>query len=81
MSEVQKRCGMDKQQSAMMLTALEQIMVEEAIELNSVELQGLGTFVSAKHPEYISEDPQTGAMTLYPPRYSYRFQSAIELNR
>lgn len=77
MSEVQRRCGMDRQQGAMMLAALEHLLVEEAIALNPVELDGLGTFVSSKHPEYIQEDPHTGASTLFPPRYTYRFQSAV----
>jgi len=79
MNEVQKRCGMDRQQCAMLLSALERLLVDEAIELNPVELEGLGTFVSTKHPEYIQEDPHTGATTLFPPRYSYRFQSSVEL--
>jgi len=79
MNEVQKRSGADKHQCAMLLSALEHLLVEEAIELNAVELQGLGTFVATKHPEYISEDAESGAVTMFPPRYSYRFQNAVEL--
>lgn len=79
MNEVQKGCGMDRQQCAMLLSSLQHLLSEEAIALNPVELEGLGTFVSTKHPEYIQEDPQTGATTLFPPRYSYRFQSSVEL--
>jgi len=79
MSEVQRYCGLDRQQSAMLLSAFEQLLVDEAIELNPVEVEGLGTFVSTKHPEYIQEDPHTGASTLFPPRYTYRFQSSIAL--
>lgn len=79
MSEVQKLSGTDRQQAAMMLSALEHLMADEAIALNPIEFEGLGAFISSKHPEYIQEDSHTGAVVLYPPRYSYRFQSFVEI--
>lgn len=79
MNEVQKRCGMDKHQCAMLLSAFQHVLVKEAIELHPVQLDGLGTFAASKHPEYVAEDPETGNVVMYPPRYSYRFQSTIQL--
>lgn len=79
MAEVQKRAGIDRQQGAMLLQAFERVLVREAIDLNTVHLEGLGDFIATKHPEYIQENAETGEVVMYPPRYSYRFQSEVKL--
>lgn len=56
----------------MLLSALEHLMAEAAIDLTPVEFEDLGTFIASKHPEYVSEDPVTGEVKMFPPRYSYR---------
>lgn len=71
---VQKSCHIDQQQCTTLLTALCRMMAQAGVEQVPVTLKGLGTFASHKHPEYISEDPHTGKMTLFPPRISYRMQ-------
>lgn len=75
---VQKACRADGQQCSMLLNALCRLMSQAAVEQVPVTLQGLGTFVSHKHPEYIQDDPQTGRQTLYPPRITYRMQNEQE---
>jgi len=72
---VQKSCHLEHQQCDMLLNALSKLMAKAGVEQIPVTLQGLGTFTSHKHPEYIKEDPETGLQTLYPPRISYRMQS------
>lgn len=79
LNEVQKRSSLDRQHCSMLLKALTKVMVEEAIEQRTVSLDGLGQFISAKHPEYIQENPETGETIMYPPRYSYRFHSEVKL--
>ena len=78
-NDLQRRSGLDRQQCAMLLKALVGVMTREAIDLNEVHLEGVGTFVSTKHPEYIDENVATGQSVLYPPRISYRFQSEMKL--
>lgn len=73
-SELQKTCHMDHHQCATLLSALQKLMVQAAIDQIPVTVHGLGTFTSHKHPEYIQEDEQTGQQTLFPPRISYRMQ-------
>ena len=71
---LQKTCQIDSQQCSMLLNALCKLMAQAGVEQVPVTLQGLGTFISHKHPEYIEENPQTGLQTLYPPRITYRMQ-------
>ena len=77
MQEVQRRTRLDAQQCGLLLTSLQRVLADEAIARRAVELEGLGRFVSHKHPEYVAEDGTTGELMLYPPRISYRFQSYI----
>lgn len=83
LSDVQKACHLDSQHCSMFLNALCRLMAQAAVEQVAVTLDGLGTFISHKHPEYIQEDPLTGQQTLYPPRITYRMhaeQPSDELN-
>lgn len=79
LGEVQKKCNLDKPTCSALLAAMEKLMVEEAVSLVTVEMEGLGQFVSSKHPEFIQENPVSGEVVLYPPRITYRFQSQVEL--
>lgn len=72
LSEVQKSCHLEFPQCLSLNDNLQKMLGKAAVEQIPVRLKGLGVFVSHKHPEYIQEDSQTGAMTLYPPRISYR---------
>lgn len=73
--EVQKSCHAESSQCVMLLNNLQKVLANAAVEQIPVIIEDLGVFTSHKHPEYIQEDAQTGAMTLYPPRISYRMQS------
>ena len=75
LNEVQKTCHADQHLCATLLGALQKLMLQAAIDQIPVTVQGLGTFTSYKHPEYIQEDEQTGEQTLFPPRISYRMQA------
>jgi nucleoid DNA-binding protein len=78
-SEVQKESGLDRQTCASLLAATARLLAEQATELETVCLDGLGQLVPTKHPEYEAEDPVTHAETLYPPRITYHFQSQVKL--
>lgn len=81
LAEVQKRSGLDKHTCAALLSAAEKLLVEKAVDLVPVELEGIGVFVSTKHPEFIQENQDTGETVLYPPRITYRLQSHVDLNQ
>lgn len=72
MNEIQKMARLDRHQTSALLNSLEKILADEAIDQNSVQLDGLGTFISHKHPEYIQDNNQTGEAILYPPRITCR---------
>lgn len=81
LAELQKQSKMDKQQVSALVSALEKVLSEEAISGNVVEIDGLGQFISHKHPEYVKNNEATGETILYPPRISYRFNSSIKLEK
>ena len=79
LTEIHKKTKLDKQQVSALVSALEHILVEEAISGQIVEIEGLGQFISHKHPEFIKTNEETGETLLYPPRISYRFNSSVKL--
>lgn len=79
MSEVQQRCGLDRQACSTLMTAAIKLMAEQATEQIPVEWQGIGQFVATKHPEYVQEDSESGFQTIYPPRITYRLQSEAKV--
>ena len=81
LSEIHKQSKLDKQQVSALINAMLKIMAEEAISGNVVEIDGLGQFVSHKHPEFIKNNEETGEVTLFPPRISYRFNSSIKIDK
>lgn len=81
LTEVQKKSKLDKQQVSALVSALNHVLSEEAITGHTVEIEGLGQFISHKHPEYIQTNDETGEIVLLPPRISYRFNSFIKLSK
>lgn len=73
--EVQKSCQLDMPTCLSLMGSLQKMLAKAAIDQVPVYLRGLGVFNSHKHPEYVQENQQTGIMTLYPPRISFRMQS------
>lgn len=72
---MQKSCHIEMPRCLMLMGCLQKMLGNAAVDQAAVVLSGLGVFTSHKHPEYVQEDPQTGAMTLFPPRITYHFQS------
>lgn len=75
MSELQKTSHLDRHQCAMLLKTFENVLVDEALSMNNVEIEGFGQFEARKHPEYVHENSATGEVVLYPPRITYRFRA------
>jgi nucleoid-associated protein YgaU len=75
-AEVQRLSGLDKATCSLLLSGLERVFQEEVIHLTAIALEGLGTFVPHKHPEYLQDDVASGQVMLYPPRITCRFQPA-----
>lgn len=73
--EVQKSCHIEMPRCLMLMGCLQKMLGNAAVDQVPVVLSGLGVFTSHKHPEYVQEHPQTGAMTLFPPRITYHIQS------
>lgn len=71
-SEVQRRSRLDKHEVASLLTALERVLTDAALDQQPVSLGSLGTFSSHKHPEYVQENAETGETLLCPPRITCR---------
>lgn len=79
LTELHKKSKLDKSQVSALVSALNRIIAEETIVGNAVEINGLGQFISHKHPEYVKPNEKTGESVLYPPRISCRFISSIKL--
>ena len=79
LSEIHKKSKLDKSQVSALVSALIRLIAEEAVAGNSVEIDGLGQFVSHRHPQYVKTNEETGETILYPPRISCRFNSSIKL--
>ncbi len=73
--EVQKSCHIEMPRCLMLMGCLQKMLGNAAVDQIAVVLSGLGVFTSHKHPEYVQENPETGIMTLYPPRITYHLQS------
>ena len=75
--ELQKSCHVEMPLCMQLISQLQKVLAKAAVDQLPVTLPDLGTFTSHKHPEYVQEDPQTGAMTLYPPRITNRMQTEM----
>ena len=74
-SELQKRTGIDKGRINTLLKSTNEVLREQCININSVELKGIGEFVPKKRIEYIHTNKNNGKVTLYPPRIAVRFKT------
>jgi nucleoid DNA-binding protein/nucleoid-associated protein YgaU len=73
-AEVQRLSGLDKATCSLLWSGLERVFREEVIHGVTIDVEGLGTFLPHKHPEYLQDDPATGQVLLYPPRITCRFR-------
>lgn len=71
--ELQKRTGLDKSRLNALLKSTREVLCEQAINLNQVELEGVGLLEPKKKLEFIHEDRHTGEQILYPPRLVLHF--------
>jgi Bacterial DNA-binding protein. len=71
--ELQKRSGLDKSRLNKLVKSMEDVLREQAINLNEVEIDGLGRFESHKRLEFVHEERDSGRKTLYPPRIVLHF--------
>lgn len=71
--ELQKRTGLDKSRLNLLMKTTQDIIRMQAINLNVVDLDGLGRFEPHKRLEFIHEEAGSGRTTLYPPRIVLRF--------
>ncbi|MEG0949143.1 MAG: HU family DNA-binding protein [Bacteroidales bacterium] len=78
--ELQKRTGLDKSRLNLLLKTTEEVMREQAINLNTVSLDGLGCLEPRKRLEFVHEEIQTGKKTLYPPRIVLHFTPDMALS-
>lgn len=81
LQELQKRSGLDRNRLQELLKATENVIQEQAVNLNSVSLDGLGTFEPRKRLEFIHENRETGEQILYPPRIVIHFTPALKLSQ
>lgn len=72
--ELQKRTGLDKNRLNLLMKTTQDIIRMQAINLNAVELDGLGRFESYKRLEFVHEEAASGRTILYPPRIVLRFK-------
>ncbi|MEG1586076.1 MAG: HU family DNA-binding protein [Bacteroidales bacterium] len=72
-NELQKRTGLDKSRLNLLLKTMEEVMREQAINQNTIQLDGLGVFEPRKRLEFVHEDVTTGRCVLYPPRIVVHF--------
>jgi nucleoid DNA-binding protein/nucleoid-associated protein YgaU len=75
-AEVQRLSGLDKATCSVLWSGLERVFREEVIHGVTIDIEGLGTFLPHKHPEYLQDDPASGQVMLYPPRITCRFRPA-----
>lgn len=67
-AELQKRLGRDKETVEDMLNSFGHIVTERCSQLDTIVIQGLGTFEARKKMERISVNPTTGKRMLIPPK-------------
>ncbi|MFQ7039368.1 MAG: HU family DNA-binding protein [Barnesiella sp.] len=71
---LQDRTGKDKKETEKYLGVLMQIMKEKCASMDSVSIQGFGTFEPRKKLERIAVNPATGKRMLIPPKIVLSFK-------
>ncbi len=79
-SKMQQRLGKSKDEVEKMLDGFCRIVVERCTQLDTITIQGLGTFEGRKKMERVSVNPATGKRMLIPPKIVLAFKpnSAIK---
>ena len=67
-AELQQRLGCDKERVEGMLDSLGRVVTERCSQMDTIMIQGLGTFEARKKMERISVNPSTGKRMLIPPK-------------
>lgn len=67
-AELQQRLGCDKDVVEKLLDNMGQIITERCSQMDTIMIQGLGTFEARKKLERISVNPTTGKRMLIPPK-------------
>ncbi len=65
---LQQRTGKDRGEAEAMIESFCRVVTERCAQMDSVTIQGLGTFEARKKMERISVNPATGQRLLIPPK-------------
>ena len=81
LTQLQTRLGKDKGEVEEYMSAFLQIMKERCAQMDSVAIQGFGTFEPKKKLERVVVNPATGKRMLVPPKMILSFKpgSAIKM--
>ncbi|MBR5002002.1 MAG: HU family DNA-binding protein [Bacteroidaceae bacterium] len=71
---MQQRLDCSKEEVESMLDAFCNIIVERCQQMDTIMIQGLGTFEARKKMERISVNPSTGKRMLIPPKITMVFK-------
>ena len=81
LTQLQTRLGKDKEEVEDYMSAFLQIMKERCAQMDSIAIQGFGSFEPRKKLERVVVNPATGKRRLVPPRMMHSFKpgSAIKM--
>ena len=71
---MQQRLDCSKEEVESMLDAFCNTIVERCQQMDTIMIQGLGTFEARKKMERISDNPSTGKRMLIPPKITMVFK-------
>ena len=77
--KLQQRLDKSRDEVDSMLDAFCSIVVDRCTQMDSIMLQGLGTFEARKKMERVSVNPATGKRMLIPPKLVPSFRPSIKL--
>lgn len=79
-SQLQQRLGKSRSEMEHMLDGFCALVTERCAQMDSIMIQGLGTFEARKKMERVSVNPSTGKRMLIPPKITLVFKpnSAIK---
>ncbi len=81
LTQLQTRLGKDKEEVEDYMSAFLQIMKERCAQMDSIAIQGFGSFEPRKKLERVVVNPATGKRMLVPPKMILSFKpgSAIKM--
>lgn len=77
--KLHKQVGLDKKTVAQLMGDVVSIIRERAVQMDSIAIQGFGTFESRKKNERISVSPTTGKRMLIPPKITVSFKPSVSI--